>query len=192
MYGHSWTCRLTVIHWPTSITYTSPREAEWKTRWQSHTHSNECSGKCLHICSRGGFQLTPCRACFFSITKAAAPSGSLGHGGVALQHLLHNHQQMPPTPNTLQPPKLLQVSSCYSFLLAPALQGSNPLYRGQPGWNAVMDARCIFLTQMLWCAQVDSMSKAKHKSSSSLSGVSLLPEADPSSPKEPFLREGAN
>lgn len=36
------------------------------------------------------------------------------------------------------------------------------------------------------------MSKAKHKSSSGLSGASIPAEAEPSSPKELFQREGAN
>lgn len=44
---------------------------------------------------------------------------------------------------------------------------------------------------MLWCAQVDSRSKAKHQFSSGLSRVSNLPEAEPSSPKKLFQREGA-
>lgn len=143
-----------------------------------------CSGQRLHTSSTGGFLLTPCRS---HQGWRALSLGAQQHSGVALQHLLHNHQQMPCTPNALQPPKLccrLVFLSLVSFQLAPALQGSNPLCRGQPGWNAEMDARrCIFLSEVLWCAQVDSMSKAKHKSSSGLSGVSILPEAEPAYPK---------
>lgn len=82
----------------------------------------------------------------------------------------------------------LQLSFCYmfSFLWVPALQGSSPLYGGQPGWNAVMHAKGgIFLIKVLLCVQVDSMSKAKHKSSSGLTGVSILPEGEPISQAHP-------
>lgn len=74
-----------------------------------------CSGKWIHTSSRGGFLLTPCRACFSSITKAAALSGSLvaqrgGSAASAPQPAADaTYSECPTTSKTV-----LQVSFCYT------------------------------------------------------------------------------
>lgn len=151
-----------------------------------------CSGKWLHTRSRGGFLLAPGGSWSLPAAEAAAPAGSPAaqrgsSAAPALSTTGRRHVHRLQIDSALQQPKLhCSWVLLHVFLWVPALQGSSPLYRGQPGWNAVMHAkRGIFLIKVLLCVQVDSMSKAKHKSSSGLTGVSILPEGEPISQAYP-------
>lgn len=72
---------------------------------------------------------------------------------------------------------VLQWSVCYTFSCQlQRCQAQASLSEMQ--WCTPVMHTHIFLTEVLWYAQVDSMFKAKHRPSAGLTGVSILPKVE--------------
>lgn len=138
-FGHSRTCRPSVIPWPTPVPYTSTREGERKTRSRSHTRLNEIlfwkvtphkKQRWFSADSLWGLVPPSLQGCSTSQEPSSAA------GWLCCTHSANNWQ-MPrtqtadrlcsPTRNCTAAEFLLHI-----FLSVPALQGSSPSSEGSP------------------------------------------------------------
>lgn len=131
-----------MIHWPTPVPYASTRDGERKIRPQSQPHLNEMlfwkvTPHKKQGCFSAGSWWVLVPASHRGCSTSREPGSAAGQ--LCSTRSANNRQtSRTPTAERLCSPTTetaLQLSFCYmfSFLWVPALQGSSPLYGGQPG-----------------------------------------------------------